>query len=185
MSGKKIMVILRGLPGSGKSSYAEKLYAKFNGPNFRVRIFSANSFFWVDIGGEKEYRFDSSKIGQAHQTCLSDVSKACRANVPMVIVDNANSQKWEYANYEQIAALTGYEISIREVGASTPVLQSKKWHLMQYFERQTHGISLDHFLRMWWRWEEDDRANNLSPADTDPNVPLEIKNLTVEELDGC
>jgi predicted kinase len=213
MPGKRIMVILRGLPGSGKSSFAQKLYMKFAGATSnrdRVKLCSADSFFMKEVNPpdvlvgralvgqlgrpQLEYQFNPALLGQAHQKCWQDAYQACCDDVPLIIIDNTNSQMWEYANYQCLAKLAGYAVTIQEVGIDlvpaplndgSPVRSiMTKEKLELWFGRQTHGVPLQAFLAMWWRWELDPQAKPLSVYDTDPETGLETFGLTVEDLDG-
>ena len=77
---KRIMIIMRGYPGSGKSYAAKELAKKFN-----AVICSADDFF-MKAG---KYVFDASKLGLAHKSCQE---KAYNAMVDgkNLIIDNTN-----------------------------------------------------------------------------------------------
>ncbi len=64
---QKLAIIMRGLPGSGKSHWVEQFVANLPLEQaLRVRqggIFSTDSFFYE---GE-EYRFDAKKLSEYHQ----------------------------------------------------------------------------------------------------------------------
>jgi hypothetical protein len=197
------MFILRGLPGSGKSGFATKLVQKFGE---LVTICSADSFFYKKVedpagfrmidpglGLETpttfyEYQFNPALLGQAHNKCFCDAFDACQESKPLVVIDNTNSQHWEYRHYELIAKKFGYEVGIYETGIAGTHFDERKIHnvvdkqrLKVWFERQQHGVSLDIILKMWWRWETDQRAYVLTEDDTDPQQPLQA-GLKVEEL---
>jgi adenylate kinase family enzyme len=63
----KILYILRGLPGSGKSTLAKSLSNALTGH------IEADMFFVDKESGE--YRFDPTKLGQAHSWCKETVEK--------------------------------------------------------------------------------------------------------------
>jgi hypothetical protein len=209
--GKKVMVVLRGLPGSGKSSFAHKLFMRFAGSTSnrgRVALCSADNFFMKEVKPPEvqvgpftaqvagrshcEYQFNPALLGQAYQKCWEDAFKACCDGVPLVIIDNINSERWEYANYEHLAAAKGYAVTIQETGLRPipipiPIpadIVVYKYLLQDWFKRQSHGVPLQAFLAMWWRWERDERAKPLTAADTDPEQPLDVEGLTAEDLDG-
>jgi hypothetical protein len=208
---KKIMFILRGMPGSGKSGFAFKLFQQFTGDTSetqRVAWCSADHFFHKKVDGPVdifndifsfaganvptvEYDFNPAFLGQAHSKCFCDAFKACRNSKPIVIIDNTNSQLWEYQNYELVAEQFGYEVGIYEIGiASTNYTGDHnniysvvdKQRLEAWFARQQHGVPLDVYLQMWWRWEIDQRAYVLTPHDTDPKQPLNT-GLKVENFE--
>ena len=60
--GFRVMAIMRGLPGSGKSTIASRIQEQLP----QVQVCSADHHF---IDEEGEYRFDLSKLGAAHAAC--------------------------------------------------------------------------------------------------------------------
>lgn len=85
------LVLIRGLPGSGKSTLAKSLQG--------FRHLEADQFFMGDDG---VYRFDASKLKQAHQACLqqAELSLGCGYSV---VVSNTFSRKWEMQPYLDMA----------------------------------------------------------------------------------
>jgi predicted kinase len=81
--------ILRGVPGSGKSTWAKQ-----NGPGV---IVSADQYFMQ--GGV--YKFDPKKIPLAHQRCFRNFIDIVTADrkPERVFVDNTNTSAWELAPY--------------------------------------------------------------------------------------
>jgi predicted kinase len=70
------LIIIRGVPGSGKSTYANK---HFKSPEYK--IFEADDYF----GKGKNYKFDVSKIGEAHRICFENVKKRLEAGKKVVV----------------------------------------------------------------------------------------------------
>jgi predicted kinase len=153
----KKVIIMRGLPGSGKSHYVEENYADAcsHNPNGGY-VCSADHFFErlaLKEGKTYEEVFQPWMLSQAHADCLYEFITALAANEPVVIVDNTNTTHWEYMNYIAIATcLADYEVEIIEVPC--PGIQSlKKFHT-----RNSHGVPWESMLMMFDRWEKDDRA---------------------------
>ena len=86
---KKELYILRGLPGSGKSTIAESL----GGYNLE-----ADTYFTDDDG---EYNFDPSKLPEAHKWCQSMVEELMTENVERIVVSNTSTQEWEMTPYSR------------------------------------------------------------------------------------
>ena len=63
MSSKKIIYIIRGLPGSGKTTLAHNLVSR--------HCCVAADDFMVDENGD--YAFDASKLGECHRRCTEAV----------------------------------------------------------------------------------------------------------------
>jgi predicted kinase len=99
------VVILRGVPGVGKSTFAAKY------PYYHV--VSADNFFLQD----GFYRFDPSKLGQAHQQCLRDYTGHVVSR-HSVLVDNTNITATEIAPYVSLAEAFGLGVKIINLHSS-------------------------------------------------------------------
>lgn len=86
------LILVRGHPGSGKSTIAETLFPSF-------LHFEADMFF-INQGGV--YVFDKDKIKEAHQWCQEMTRKHIKRNFD-VIVTNTFTKKWELEPYLCIA----------------------------------------------------------------------------------
>ncbi len=93
----KQLFLLRGLPGSGKSTLAESIGGLH---------FEADQFFMVD----GEYRFDSTKLRDAHNWCRHSVMDVMKEGHPKVIVSNTFTQEWEMEPYYLLAEELGYQV---------------------------------------------------------------------------
>lgn len=129
------VVILRGLPGSGKSTWAEKQPLAF--------ICSADKFFEDESG----YHFDPSKLKDAHAWCFKRFKEAIAVRMSLIIVDNTNTTTWEYARYADLAidqidceleirSFFGGYASIHDVPAKTIKRMLDRWEPVppQYYE---------------------------------------------------
>jgi energy-coupling factor transporter ATP-binding protein EcfA2 len=90
------------LPGSGKSTLAKSLDG--------IHV-EADQFFVVD----GEYRFDASKLKEAHNNCLTRVKSymyifSSNENSERIIVSNTFTQEWEMKPYFDIAERYGYKV---------------------------------------------------------------------------
>jgi predicted kinase len=98
----KELFLLRGLPGSGKSTLAKSLDG--------IHV-EADQFFVVD----GEYRFDASKLKEAHNNCLTRVKSymyifGSQENSERIIVSNTFTQEWEMKPYFDLAEKYGYKV---------------------------------------------------------------------------
>lgn len=92
-------MLIRGLPGSGKSTVA-KLFDK-------ALHFEADMYF-LDADGN--YQFDASKIKNAHNWCRDSVMDAMKEGHPIVVVSNTFTQEWEMNVYYLLAEELGYRV---------------------------------------------------------------------------
>lgn len=121
--------IMRGMPGSGKTTYAKK--------NYPGAVYcSADDYH---TGTDGIYRFVPANTPRAHQACLRKFLDAVRDGCELVVVDNTNTQAWEIATYYRLAELFDYEVEI--VHARCP--------LEVCLQRQTHNVPILTMFRMW------------------------------------
>lgn len=104
----KELILLRGVPGSGKSTTAKLLGVGGAG----TAHFEADMFFME--GGE--YKFDVTKLKDAHQWCQSEVERAMLLNHTTghnskIIVSNTFTQEWEMEAYYKLAETWGYRVT--------------------------------------------------------------------------
>lgn len=100
MTNPRTLIIMRGLPGSGKSTYVKE-----NFPD--AVVCSADSFFLNEDG---EYIFVNWKLQQAHQHCFRTFIDAVTSDAETIVIDNTNICRWEYENYVFMAEKFGYRI---------------------------------------------------------------------------
>jgi hypothetical protein len=99
---EKMLYIVRGIPGSGKSTFAKSL----GGTHFET-----DSFFMVD----GEYKFDPTKLKEAHKWCQDSVNTAMLLNHTagfnnVIVVSNTFTQDWEMEPYFQMADYFDYKV---------------------------------------------------------------------------
>jgi predicted kinase len=93
------LVLLRGLPGAGKSTLAKL---------FRVeKIIEADNYFYDNEGN---YNFDSSKLPAAHNYCKMMVTDYMKMYKPVIVVANTFTQEWEMERYYILAEQYGYRV---------------------------------------------------------------------------
>jgi hypothetical protein len=101
----KNLYIVRGLPGSGKSTFAKSIAKSW-------QIFEADQYFMTD----GVYKFDVTKLKDAHNSCKRRVHKALHPGLfssllyNTVVVSNTFTQDWEMRFYEIIGKKYGYRI---------------------------------------------------------------------------
>jgi predicted kinase len=102
----KKLYIVRGVPGSGKSTFALNLV----GSDFLVC--EADKYFMVD----GEYKFDGSKLKEAHESCRTLVETYMKDSLMNdqfyreIAVSNTFTQEWEMQPYFELAEKYGYMV---------------------------------------------------------------------------
>ena len=104
----RTMFVMRGLPGSGKSTVVRKLLETF--PGISVDC-SADKFF---VSTEGEYVMDRSRLKDAHQWCQDTARDACRTDTNVVIIDNTGVKRWELVAYFKLAMEFSYAVVVVE-----------------------------------------------------------------------
>ena len=99
------LILLRGLPGSGKTTLASIILQSPSG--YEPEILSADDFF-VDSDGN--YNFDASKLKEAHNYCQFRCSERMRQQKSRIVVANTFTQEWEMDEYFKMAERYNYRV---------------------------------------------------------------------------
>lgn len=121
-------VIMRGIPGSGKSTYV-----RLNHPE--AFVFSSDHYHMKD----GEYRYDEKRAQLCHDLCLSGFMTWARLGRSPLVCDNTNTTAWEVAPYYRIAEICGYDVQIVFVWCPFEVAEA----------RNVHNVPPEKMFRMW------------------------------------
>ncbi|WP_242620267.1 AAA family ATPase [Shewanella maritima] len=149
-STEKVAIIMRGLPGSGKSYWAAR-FIESQGIEQAVRIkqhgyFSTDDYFVQD----GEYRFNAKRLPEYHQRNLARFISALSTSEPVVICDNTNVCHWEYLAYKTAAEGFGYQVRMVLVGDP----KSSK-HQALCAKRNSHNVPFASIRKMGQMFELD------------------------------
>ncbi len=103
----KNLILLRGLPGAGKSTLAHLLAGD------KFPVFSVDDYFTDKTNGE--YRFDFSKNHLAYKECETNTRKAMQEGAEKIFVHNTFTLEWELEPYFKLAKDFGYRIFVATV----------------------------------------------------------------------
>jgi len=98
---KQKLTLVRGVPGSGKTTLAKKIDA---------HLMEADLFF---INQKGEYNFSSKLIKEAHAWCQLETKRMLRSG-HSVVVANTFVRHWEMDFYLKLASKEGVEVEIIE-----------------------------------------------------------------------
>eukprot|EP00658_Telonema_sp_P-2_P062451 TRINITY_DN5112_c0_g1_i11.p1 TRINITY_DN5112_c0_g1~~TRINITY_DN5112_c0_g1_i11.p1 ORF type:complete len:791 (-),score=94.46 TRINITY_DN5112_c0_g1_i11:570-2942(-) len=144
--GGGLVLILRGVPGAGKSYLCEQL-----DPEDAPAVCSADAFFTNPKNGE--YKFDGSKLSQAHDACFCQFEKRLKKRVGLVVLDNTNVERRHYSKYVEAALNSSYRVRIVELRhPRTPAAAQ------MLAARNRHRVPADAILKRLNSFEDDPRA---------------------------
>lgn len=138
LDGQRSLVLVRGLSGSGKSTFATHLAAGLG-----HTVHSTDDYFMKDGA----YRFDGSKLGDAHKWNEERTDKALEAG-KNVVVANTFTQQWEMEPYDRMA---------KKHGATVHVFNTV------FPGKNVHGVPDQAIGRMRARWEPREGETILKP----------------------
>lgn len=98
----KELFLLRGLPGSGKSTLAKMLVGD------KDYCHKEADMYFVD--GDGNYKFQPSKIKEAHKWCQEEIEFLMKYEHSSVVVSNTFTQEWEMEDYFKLAEKYGYKV---------------------------------------------------------------------------
>lgn len=140
------VVIMSGIPGSGKSTWANENLG------LEARIISADHYFLR--GGV--YQFDASKLPQAHQECFRKFLAAIQDRAhSTVVVDNTNLTAWQISPYVLAAEAHGCQVEIVRVSCDPEKAAQRNIHGVPraaYYRLQQEFEKRD--LLPWWKVTE-------------------------------
>ncbi|KAJ8980736.1 hypothetical protein NQ317_011384 [Molorchus minor] len=144
--GYKLLVLVRGVPGCGKSYLARQILCKSLGfdSNFKEHILSTDDYFCKN----GSYQYNPDKIHEAHGWNHNRAFIALSKGISPVIIDNTNVQMWEMKPYAMMATDYGYIIEILE--PDTHWCFNEK----ELAKRNTHGVPRSKIKEMLERYEK-------------------------------
>jgi len=133
---------MRGFPGSGKSSLAQRL-------GQGGAVFSTDDLF---MSPEGKYDFNPALLGQNHGLNIKRAREAMLNGVTPVVIDNTNVRADDIRPYAALAKEFGYTMEFKE--PETPW----KFDAKELAKRNTHRVPQENIEKMLQQWEP-----NLNP----------------------
>ena len=152
---QKLCLILRGLPGVGKT-YLAKEYLSYirnafdpdgvSGTNDPATL-SSDDYFLQD----KVFKFDKDKLGEAHKWNFERFKAEVEKETPFIIVDNTNIKNFHYYHYLDYAQRNNYLTAI-------VIVPDNNLSNRELAEKNIHGVTQETIRRMRsifeWKTEE-------------------------------
>jgi len=105
----KIVYLMRGLPGCGKSHRARELAGATG------RICETDQFFYTQVGEDPHsYDFSDSLLDAARDWNFNNFREALSAGVSPIVVDRGNGLNVETQRYAQLAVEHDYRVALAE-----------------------------------------------------------------------
>uniref|UniRef100_A0A8C0I8S0 NEDD4 binding protein 2 like 2 n=1 Tax=Bubo bubo TaxID=30461 RepID=A0A8C0I8S0_BUBBB len=136
---QKFLLILRGLPGSGKSTLSRILL----GQSRDGIVFSTDDYFRQQDG----YTYNATQLGDAHDWNQKRAKQAMEQGKSPVIIDNTNTQAWEMKPYVEVALEKGYRVEFHEPDTWW------KFDPEELEKRNKHGVTREKIAQMLERYE--------------------------------
>jgi hypothetical protein len=153
----KVLYLMRGVSGSGKSTMARKLGAG-------GVVLSTDDYF---MQGD-QYVYDSAKIVQAHQWNERRAEEAMRRGISPIVIDNTMVKAWEGKQYVELALRYGYQIKISEPDSPQwkkfqPGMPEVELGLLaqELGRKNVHGVPPEVITRMLRSWEPGIRVTDI------------------------
>lgn len=144
-NGFKVMIIMRGAPGCGKSYLAREIVdMAIESANYNNHIFSSDDFFY---DRQNRYRYDSYRVPDAHEFNQKRVAAKAASGWSPIVVDNTNIRVWEMYAYVTVAVTHGYVVEILE--PTTPWARSAG----KLAQRNIHNVPKDKLQKMLQNYE--------------------------------
>ncbi|OXB83788.1 UNVERIFIED_CONTAM: hypothetical protein H355_003000 [Colinus virginianus] len=149
----QVLVLLRGVPGSGKS-YLARMMLEDNPGGV---IFSTDDYFYK----RGQYHYDADCLGEAHEWNRKRAKEAFEMKISPIIIDNTNIQAWEMKPYVTLAQQFKYKVMFREPDTWW------KFKPKELERRNIHGVSKEKIKRMLEQYERCLTVNSI----LDSSVP--------------
>lgn len=133
------LVIMRGLPGSGKSTAA-------TGLTVGGGVVYATDDFFMDNG---EFKFDARRLRDANTWNQERTKGAMEKGETLIVIDNNNVKRWEARPYVELGIKYGYTITFQTVGFPW------KADLSELVPRNKRNVSTDVIQRLIDQWDDD------------------------------
>ncbi|MDD4983520.1 MAG: hypothetical protein PHH82_01615 [Candidatus ainarchaeum sp.] len=166
----KDLLIMRGVSGSGKTTYAKTL-SKY--------VYSTDDYFTKD----GKYSFCIEKANIAHDWNRNRVKDALEKGLSPVVVDNANICAWEIKPYLEMGLLEGYNVYLAEPDTDF------KFDLEELVKKSAHNVPRKYLKLMLDGYETNLTVEKIlnSKKYFYANNPFGIteKNYTVKDYSFC
>lgn len=143
-----MLIIMQGVPGSGKSTFAQKLEMAMP-----AIVCSTDNYF---LDENNKYIFDKTKLAENHKSNQNHVETLLmqypNENIN-VIVDNTNLKNYEIKPYVHSAIRWGHEIVIIRCTGNHQNIHGISEQQVEFMRQQMEDLSVEKALIAIAPWE--------------------------------
>ena len=139
------LIVLRGLPGSGKSTFAEELKVLLQENRIDSIIISNDSLRKQD----SNYVYDITNNNKIYQESYKNLIESLANKVPVVIIDNCNLSINLIENYKRLSNKFSYKYY--QLAFEKPEYK----FLQEEFQKCQKGISFGSYINLWKKYSND------------------------------
>ena len=150
---QKIAIIVRGVPGSGKSTFVDLIMqcrpqAVVHAID-DLHLDNKGNFLWDEENAERLYTLN-----------FANFVRSCSEERPVVVCDAINIKVDDFQKYVDIANLYEYSVYIVTPNPPTPAQSSKR------NKHHTSALQAKEMYRMWETWPTKEKLKELSNDDS-------------------
>ncbi len=131
------LIVMRGIPGAGKSTTAKTLVKEgiIHSTDTIIERTGDYRGFFAKMNESKDF----SALSRAHSTCFNEAVSSMKQGITPIVIDNTNIKMSEAKNFVTAALTMGYaDENIKFVDVGTAGLTAEV-----LAERNTHGVPLE------------------------------------------
>ena len=139
----KRLIIMRGIPGAGKTHYHETHYPG--------AVVGSADYLFQQSGA---YVHNPAQLDDAHQACFRTVLEAVLREEPLIVVDNTHIRLVEIAPYHMLGAARGYTVEIITIHCDPQVALQRQVHKVPEEKVRSMAYRLDKdgmYMPRWWK----------------------------------
>lgn len=152
VSEANMLIILRGLPGSGKSTEAARLQAMYR--DLGVSCVVCSNDLYPGYYENGSYEWTPEKANRAKMWCWTQFLNSLYVKTDVIILDNTNLNSKSYGKYLRLAKEYGRETCFVEFRPPLENPNALEEYIQECAVRNTHGVKYGTIKQMASAWED-------------------------------